>query len=301
MSNMSWVTSWEKWREAMGPRGSRQRARVMEFLQTHPAILYWGDSWFSTPLYLNLARQSCLQINGMGMIVGKPGAEAVELFGHDDVKRMVARLTASPFDLLCLSAGGNDCLDDRLAQVFAQWQGKNVAKITAADAFQRLVDSGAFARVHQAYAGLLDALAPLRQARPAFKVIGHPYVPIHRIGAAADLTVANIGLIAWLKDDVGPWMWNRMQWVLADKAEGKKFADLILVEGFGRGVLGKLVGEYPGFFSVADFSGLTGADQNSFWNDEIHPTEQGFLKLSRLFNRHLHKQLPDAKRGAVAV
>ena len=74
---------------------------------------------------------------------------------------------------------------------------------------------------------------------------------------------ANIGLIAWLKDDVGPWLWNRMQWVLADKAEGKKFADLILVEGFGRGVLQKLAGEYPGFFSVVDFSGVTGIDQDS--------------------------------------
>ncbi|WP_225763615.1 hypothetical protein [Stenotrophomonas sp. Marseille-Q4652] len=299
MSNMSWVTSWEKWREAMGPRGSRQRARVMDYLKSHPAILYWGDSWFSTPLYLNLARQSCLRINGMGMIVGKPGAEAAELFGKDDVKRMVARLKASPFDLLCLSAGGNDCLDDRLAQVFQRWQGRGVARISAAEAYQRLSDSGAFARVHAAFAGLLDALAPLRQERPALRVVGHPYVPIHRIGVAADLTVPNIGLIAWLKDDVGPWMWNRMQWVLADKAEGKRFADLILVEGFGRGVLQKLAGEYPGFFSVVDFAGVTGIDQDSFWNDEIHPTEQGFLQLSRPFNQHLRDQLPAAKRAAV--
>ncbi len=299
MSNMSWVTSWEKWREAMGPRGSRQRARVMDYLKSHPAILYWGDSWFSTPLYLNLARQSCLRINGMGMLVGKPGAEAAELFTADAVKRMVDRLKASPFDLLCLSAGGNDCLDDRLAQVFAPWQGVRRAKISAGQAYQQMIAAGVFDRVHAAYAGLLDALAPVQQARPTFRVVGHPYVPIHRIGVAADLSVANIGLIAWLKDDVGPWLWNRMQWVLADKAEGKKFADLILVEGFGRGVLQKLAGEYPGFFSVVDFSGVTGIGQDSFWNDEIHPTEQGFLQLSRPFNQHLRDQLPAAKRAAV--
>ena len=53
---MSWVTSWEAWRQAMGPHGSRQRRHVDDFLQAHPAVLYWGDSWFSTPLYLNLAR-----------------------------------------------------------------------------------------------------------------------------------------------------------------------------------------------------------------------------------------------------
>lgn len=300
MSNMSWVTSWEKWREVMGPRSSRQRARVSEFLETHPAILYWGDSWFSTPLYLNLARQSCLRINGMGMIVGKPGAEAAELFEKGNVKRMVGRLKASPFDLLCLSAGGNDCLDDRLAKVFAKWQGKNVAKITAAEAYGLLTKSGAFNQVYQAYVGLLDALDPVRKTRPAFKVIGHPYVPIWRIGAAADLTVGNIGLIAWVKDDVGPWMWNRMQWVLADKAEGKNFADLILVDGFEVGVLRKLAGKYPGFFSIADFSTLTGANQDSFWNDEIHPTEQGFLRVSKLLNNHIRDQLPAAKKAAVA-
>ncbi len=299
MGNMSWVTSWEQWRQVMGPRGSQHRRRVMQFLQDHPAILYWGDSWFSTPLYLNLARQSCLRINGMGMLVGKPGAEAAELFTADAVKRMVDRLKASPFDLLCLSAGGNDCLDDRLAQVFAPWQGVRRAKISAGQAYQQMIAAGVFDRVHAAYAGLLDALAPVQQARPKFRVVGHPYVPIHRIGVAADLSVANIGLIAWLKDDVGPWLWNRMQWVLADKAEGKKFADLILVEGFGRGVLQKLAGEYPGFFSVVDFSGVTGIDQDSFWNDEIHPTEQGFLQLSRPFNQHLRGQLPDAKGAAV--
>lgn len=299
MSNMSWVSSWEKWREVMGPRGSRQREMVSNFLETHPAILYWGDSWFSTPLYLNLARQSCRQINGMGMLVGEPGAEAAELFEPGNVKRMVARLKSSPFDLLCLSAGGNDCLDDRLAEVFAKWQNKNLAKISAADAFLLLNRSGAFEKVHQAYVGLLDALAPVLAERPDFKVIGHPYVPIHRIGVAADLTVANIGLIAWVKGEAGPWMWNRMKWVLENEAEGKKFADLILIDGFEIGVMRELEKKFRGLFSTADFSSLTGTDQISFWNDEIHPTEQGFLNISKLLNDHIRNKLPASKRAAV--
>ncbi len=299
MSNMSWVTSWEMWRQVMGPRGSRQRRMVAEFLQTHPAIMYWGDSWFSTPLYLNLARQSCKQINGMGMIVGKSGAKATELFEASNIRRMVGRLQASPFDMLCVSAGGNDCLDERLASVFAKWQWQPTPRISAVNAYALLRQSGVFDEVYRAYAGLLDALAPVRHARPTFNVVGHPYVPIHRIGVAADLTVGNIGLIAWIQGDVGPWLWNRMPWALADKEEGKRFADLMLVDGFAIGVLKKLERQYAGFFSVADFSALRGAERDEFWNDEIHPTEDGFLKVSKLFNNHVRSHLPVAKRAAV--
>ena len=65
MDQLCWTTRWEVWRDLIGTPSSRQRKRVMVFLQTRPALLYWGDSWFSTPLYLNLARQSLLRIDGM--------------------------------------------------------------------------------------------------------------------------------------------------------------------------------------------------------------------------------------------
>jgi hypothetical protein len=122
MAQMSWTTRWESWRELMGRSGTPQRRRVDAFLQTHPAMLYWGDSWFSTPLYLNLARQSLLQITGMAMVVGKPGATASDLFAPNEVDRMIDRINGSPFDVLCLSAGGNDQLSERLAQSFRAWQ-----------------------------------------------------------------------------------------------------------------------------------------------------------------------------------
>ena len=80
MDQMNWTTRWETWRTLMGAPSSLQRKRVEAFLQTRPSLLYWGDSWFSTPLYLNLARQSILGIDGMAMLIGKPGATASELF-----------------------------------------------------------------------------------------------------------------------------------------------------------------------------------------------------------------------------
>ena len=304
MANMSWVTSWSDWRNAMGPSGSRHRRDVETFLKTHPAILYWGDSWFSTPLYLNLARQSARRINGLNMIIGKPGATAAELFDEDGIKRMVERIQANPFDVVCLSAGGNDCLSDRLAKVFKAWLGKAPTRndrIDALAAYQILSKSGLLDGVHRVYDRLLSRLQAVRKIRPSLRVLGQPYFPIKQIGVAADLTVGNIGLVALLKGDVGPWLWGPMQHVLRNKQEGETFARMMLEDGFRDGVLGRLAKQYKGFFSVVDYSTAKGIGNPGFWNDEIHPSETGFDSLAMPFNQALKTILPAAKQGAVAI
>src|SRR5918993_3635667 len=104
MDHLSWTTRWETWRTLMGRPRSAQRRRVDAFLRTQPALLYWGDSWFSTPLYPNLARQSAARIAGIGMLIGRPGATAEQLFSASDVRKVAERLRNNPFDVLCLSA-----------------------------------------------------------------------------------------------------------------------------------------------------------------------------------------------------
>ena len=298
--HMSWVTSWEQWRKVMGASGSRQRRNVDDFLETHPAILYWGDSWFSTPLYLNLARQSARRINGLSMIVGKPGALAANLFSPSEVERVGGRIEANPFDVVCLSAGGNDCLSDRLTSAFRKWTARpgTSPKISAADAYQVFLSSGLLSRVSSAYVRVLDNLSQLQKSRPHLRVVGHCYLPIVDIGKPADLKASNIGLIAWVKDDVGPWLWEPMQHVLPSKREGQAFARLILESGFRDSVLKPLAVRYDGLFSYVDFAQ---ADTTfpGFWNDEIHPGEVGFEVLSRVLNKEIRNVLPAGKRGAV--
>lgn len=304
MHNMSWVTSWADWRKALGRPGSRQRRDVDEFLKTHPAILYWGDSWFSTPLYLNLARQSARRINGLNMIIGKPGALAAELFDKDEVERMADRIKNNPFDVICLSAGGNDCLSERLAKVFKGWMGappKRTDTISADDAFQIFLQSGLLDGVFSAYDRLLSKLKPLLAQRPTLRVLGQPYVPIKLIGTPADLSVGNIGLIALVKGDVGPWLWGPMQHVLANKSEGENFARKMLEDGFRDGVLKRLSQKHAGFFDYVDYSSAQGMGKADFWNDEIHPSEAGFERLAIPFNQALRAILPSSKRTAVSV
>ena len=302
MSTMSWVTSWEAWRWVMGHSGSRQRANVMKYLGSHPAILYWGDSWFSTPLYLNLARQSARRIQGLGMIIGKPGAEAAELFSTREVERLGSRIENNPFDLVCLSAGGNDCLSDRLAAAFPQWTGTHAAakKITGDEAYAIFSAGKTLDRVANAYERVLARLQKIQKRRPHLRVIGHPYVPVEFVGRKAELTTANIGLIAWVKDSVGPWLWEPMRHVVKDKDEARKFGRLMLEKGFRDTVLLRLAEKYEGLFSVADFSGVRGMGADAFWNDEIHPSEAGFALLSSSFNSTLRGVLPKAKQAAVS-
>ena len=304
MDTMTWTTRWEVWRDLMGTPSSAQRRRANAFLQSRPALLYWGDSWFSTPLYLNLARQSLLRIDGLAMVVGKPGATASELFRPSEVDRMVDRMLGSPFDAVCLSAGGNDQLSERLANSFRAWQPPSSRpKIDAVQAFALLDAVDGFSPVRERYASLLTAIRRrVLRRRPAFRAIGHTYAPLQRIGAPADLTVQNIGLIAWLKGEIGPWLWAPMQHVLHDLDEGKRFADLLLFSGFRDQVLRPLAdaNAFGDFFSYADFEQFAPARRPTFWYDEIHPTEAGFAQLAVPFNAAVRHALPPAKRGVVS-
>ena len=297
------VSRWEDWRVLMGAPSSWQRRNVSEFLTTRPALLYLGDSWFSTPLYANLARQSSDRIDGMAMLSGAPGATAAQLFAASKVRTLLGRLRSSPFDVLCLSAGGNDHLSERLAATFAEWMPGGApapARLDGEQAFALLMARGGFAALRADYTRLLDAVAGLLPARPHFRVVAHGYAPPVRIGAKGELNLDNIGLIAWLRDDIGPWLWRPMQHVLHDQDQARVFAQRLMA-GFREEVLLPLMqpATFGAFFSAVDFTHVAGVDDPGFWYDEIHPTEAGFSLLADAFNTHLRGVLPAHKRAAV--
>jgi len=298
---MELINHWQDWREVYGKHGTRHRRNLDEQLKKRPMMLYWGDSWFSTPLYLNLARQSAKRIDGLGVVVGKPGAMASELFAKRELKRMEKRLKASPFDVLVVSAGGNDSLSDRLDRVYKDWT-KNPGskpKISADEAFDLLMEADIFAGILSRYRALMEMAARIQAERPAFRVIGHGYAPLKRIGLPGDLTTLNIGILAWLKDDVGPWLWRPMQHVLTSHDDARDFAFRLLVDGFREQVLKAIASDHPGLFSFADFSAVPEAQTDAFWFDEIHPTEDGFARIAPLLNQRVRDALPAAKQAAV--
>jgi hypothetical protein len=288
------LTRWEHLRELTG--GSQQHVRsVRAYLASHPAVLYYGDSWFSTPLYRNLAQQSAEAIDGIRMIVGKPGAQAKELFDNKSASDLTARVKAFPFDVVALSAGGNDVLSARLKVFFKPWMEGKKAKLSADAAFASLLEQGAFERIAERYRHMLKSLQSLNSSKRQLRVVGHGYLPLHVIGKPGDLSIKNIGLIAILKDDVGPWLYGPMKRVLEDPASAKEFATLLLVDGFKKRVLDVLSREFHGFFSAADLRGAK-LNNDQYWYDEIHPTEAGFARCVPSFNAEIRAAIPKSKQ-----
>src|SRR5690606_19786393 len=97
----------------------------------------------------------------------------------------------------------------------------------------------------------------------------------------------------------GPWLWPPMKAVLASKDEARRFSHLLMREGFRDLVLKPLTKQYGDFFSFADFTGVDAAASESFWNDEIHPTEAGFEAIAPTLNAVIREALPAHKQQAV--
>ena len=288
--------NWNQVRAAAGTPGSRQRRAWRDVLARRPAIAYWGDSWFSTPLYPNLHWTSFLRIDGMAIRLGGPGATAARMLTPRACRDNAGRLRSREFDLLCVSVGGNDCLGPRLARVF-----EGAAPMDAPAALARVLEDGMLERVRGRYRILLEAISA---AGGDLRVVGHGYAPpaVEAIGRRGAVDIKNLGLVAPLVRNVGPWLWPAVRTVFEDdRGEAARFARLLLVEGFRDRVLAPSRTQYDGLFSFADFTALDETAGSGFWYDEIHPTAEGFAMLATGFNAMLRAALPARKREAVTL
>ena len=283
--------NWDAIRDVTGTPASRKRKIWREVLRTRPAIAYWGDSWFSTPLYKNLYWNSFSRIDGISLRLGGPGLTAAKMLTPAACRDQAERLKSREFDLVCLSIGGNDGLGARLSAIF-----DDAGRMDADQAFQRLLDVRLFEGIRDRYHIALSALS---HVGCDFRVVGHGYAPLQKIGEAGKTSIKNLGLLSPLIGNVGPWLWPAMKNVLGSKAEAKRFADLLLVNGFRDRVLVPSKADFPTLFSFADFSKVAEAKDPSFWYDEIHPTEAGFEILAAGYNTMIRAALPAAKRAAV--
>ncbi len=282
--------NWDQVRRATGTPGSRERRVWRDYLATRPAIAYWGDSWFSTPLYKNLYWNSFARIDGISLRLGGPGLTAAKMLTPAACRNYAERLKSREFDLLCLSIGGNDGIGALPAAL------AGAGRLSAEQAFQKLLDARVFEGIRARYTMMLETMS---RVRPGFRVVGHGYAPLQKIGEPGATSIKNLGLAAPLIGNVGPWLWPATKAALGSKAEARRFADLLLVKGFRDRVLAPSKADFPGLFSYADFSQVADAAQASFWYDEIHPTETGFGVLAIGYNAMIRAALPAAKRNAV--
>lgn len=278
----------------------RRLKRNRRAFEATPVVFCEGDSWFSTPLSMNLldwlvwptpedeARGVPLfGAGGLFFRTERSGDLATGMFTARGIRDLADWYDGFDFDLVLLSAGGNDFVDGFLQQTF-----RGAGRMDVDAAFQRVIDSGRFEQVGDAYRALVTRFQAIRPHTP---ILAHSYDYPLRLGEPARLNLGSIGAAALLKQGVGPWIGNRIAHVLPDVVAQRAFARR-LIDGFVERVLLPLR-DARDTGRVFDFVDLRGTlRQPTQWADEMHPTGAGFARLAERFRRDMRAKL-DVRLG----
>ena len=258
-----------------------------------PVVFCEGDSWFSTPLAMNIIdwlvfpspeqEERGVPIVGDGGLFFRAeeiGDQAVDMFAPKPLKDIMDWYDSVDFDIALLSAGGNDLVGKFLKKAFA---GKK--KLRVDQAFAVVEATGRFNDVFTAYERALTRMVALRPNTP---IVSHTYSYPLKLGVAADLSLANLGLVALLKKDAGPWIGPNIGIALPDLDDQRRFV-VRMIDGFVERVLEPLRADvrFRDNFRYLDLR--TMAPRESDWFDEMHPTGATFQRLSQPFAREIQK------------
>lgn len=273
----------------------RRLRRDPEAFEATPVVFCEGDSWFSTPLSMNLLdwlvwptpedEARGVPLFGAGGLFFRTednGDGALDMFSARGIRDLADWYAGFEFDLVLLSAGGNDFVGGFLERTF-----RGAGRMRVDQAYRRVVDTGRYGQVLAAYRALI---ARFRAIRPQTPILAHSYDYPQRMGEPARFTLGNIGAAALLRQGVGPWIGNRIAHVLPDADDQRRFARR-LIDGFVERVLVPLrdARDSGRVFDFVDLRGtLTRPEQ---WFDEMHPTGAGFAALAARFRRGMKARL----------
>lgn len=251
-------------------------------------LLTEGDSWLSTPLYHNLG--DWLEVTAqraLFMRMENSGDLATRIFQGGNLRSIGSRLKAFQFDVLLISAGGNDLVDEFLRERF-----RSQPQMSVAAAVDWVVQSGRFEQVRQAY---LRGIESVQRANPHTQILAHSYAYPLLMGQPAKLRVEQIGLAALFKRSIGDWIAKHIRHVLPELEMQQAFAK-DLMDQFFELVLQPLAAQHPRFHVVDVRTALPSAQD---WNDEMHPSQAGFRKLAVPVREALRALLPTTKQSAI--
>jgi hypothetical protein len=257
-----------------------------------PIVFCEGDSWFSTPLSMNILdwlvfatpeeEDSGVPVLGRGGLFYRDegsGHMAIDMFTPKNVKRLVKAYEAFDFDIALLSGGGNDFVSSYLKKTFAKHQ----SPMSVDDAFGLVVASERYEEVKGALERMLTAMV---ETRPKTPIVMHTYCYPLKLGVHGALTLPNIGAIAAFKKQVGPWIGPHVSGALPEIADRRAFARK-MIDGYADRVLFPLQKD-PRFKKNLRILDLRNdCPHESDWFDEMHPTGAAFHRLSKKFEAEI--------------
>ncbi|MDZ3823363.1 MAG: hypothetical protein U0S76_07150 [Pseudoxanthomonas sp.] len=255
-------------------------------LDDTPLVLVEGDSWLAMPLYHDIADHLERSAGGVFLRQGRHGDTAARMFDGRSLARIERNLKAFGFDLLLVSAGGNDLVDALEKTRGKPLFGKTHGLTTPEKAVEHVRAAGVLAGIRTHYLRLLEVAA-----RAGVPVLGHSYDHPQRMGVPIKLSVAQLGLAALFKRRAGDWIARWIRHVLPDDPDQRAFARG-LIDAFVADVLDTL----PAPFHYADLRGQLAQEKD--WNDELHPTQAAFARLAPLLRARARGLLPAGKQAA---
>jgi hypothetical protein len=239
-----------------------------------PVVVTEGDSWFDYPQYRNIIDLLDDQKRFALKRLEFSGDTVANMVGSGGSTSGVASLETVVLDehprFLLFSGGGNDIVGDEITDGVREYDPTQTPEWHLdTPVWRRLIDG-----VELGYATLVDTIGPLV---PIF-AHGYDYV------IPADEPVRYDG---W--SVAGPWLWPELARKNIPDAMMVAIG-AVMIDRFNE-ILADLasIHETDGFFAHLD---LRGTLKKKDWENEIHPTEDGFAKITATFVSEL-----DAKLG----
>jgi len=252
----------------------RERAKQLR-------ILAEGDSWFEYPLPWPRGDGVVFQLQ---KLLGYPilnmahhGAEVRQILALSERQEIITRLSDPNvrYDAMLFSGGGNDLVGDQ----FCIWLKDIQPEAPPAEMLDDDAVNAALSIVETGYRELMT----IRDKHSPTTIIfahGYDFPPITGIGVC----------------NVGPWLKPSLDFVYRESGvptpdPNKEFIVVkALLERFSA-MLKKLETQHAGRFVVVPTQGTLTAD-DSDWQNEIHPTSGGFVKIAQKFKAALAGVFP---------
>lgn len=261
------------------PLNHKQKRKLLQFfvpsIRDHPdwpVIISEGDSWFSFPLHKNtvdflddIARRKISLLR-----LEKNGDEALRIVGGKQKKKLRTYLKRYPVDALLFSGGGNEIVGDELIDLLFQ-------KTSGMD-WEDCIDKDAVRDRMAAIRGAYRTLIALRdEVLPDCRFYMHGY----------DYAIPDGRPVRMWGFKRGPWMKPSFdEKGISDPRDARRIIRW-LIDRFNE-MLAGLESDHAKVVLVRTRRTL----QDSEWNDELHPSRAGFMKVARKFQARLKDQFP---------
>lgn len=256
-----------------------QQRKLLKFfvpsIKAHPnwpVIISEGDSWFSFPEHDNtidhLDQFADRKISLLRLEAS--GDKALRIVGGRQKIRLANYLRRFNVQALLFSGGGNDIVGADLLPLLNQRQDG----MTWQQCINEETTAARFDRLRSAY---LDIVHLRNENQPGCVLYVHSY----------DLAIPSGKAVHAWGFKIGPWMKENLELKgITDAADQKQIIHELL-HRFDS-MLRQLVKDHQDVVHIETL-GTLGANE---WNDELHPTADGFHKIAEKFRKELKKQFP---------